>query len=219
MISTDRDHSGLATTEQMVRDIGGRVASVACDVTDSAQVDAAVKATVEQFGSLDCAVNNAAFFPGPAELPAVDEALARRVMEVDYWGVFHCMRAQIRVMLPRSAGTIVNIASGAGLLGFPRSGAYCAAKHAVVGLTRAAAIDYAARGLRINAVCPGMTRTPPLEAWLANEEARAIATAMHPIGRVGEPSEIADAVIWLSSARSTFVVGACLPVDGGFTAK
>ena len=219
MISTARDRTGLGRTEQMIKEMGGNVASVICDVTNSQQVNAAVKATVERFGRLDCAVNNAAFFPARAELATVEETAARLVMEVDYWGVFHCMRAEIPPMLEQGGGTIVNIASGAGLLGFPQSSAYCAAKHAVAGLTRAAAIDYAQRRVRINAVCPGMVRTPPVEAFLSSEQGRALARAMHPIGRVGEPSEIADAVLWLSSERSSFVVGACLAVDGGFSAQ
>ena len=219
MITTDRDLQGLSETESMIRELGGNVARMACDVTDAAQVVAAVKATVQQFGNLDCAVNNAAFFPPRADLTQLEERLARQAMEVDYWGVFHCMRAELEVMLPKGSGAIVNIASGAGLLGFPMSSAYCAAKHAVVGLTRSAALDYGARGIRINAICPGMVRTPPLEAFLANEHGRAIAAAMHPIGRVGEPEEIANAVVWLCSPASSFVIGACVPVDGGFTAQ
>lgn len=219
MITTARDQQGLAETESMIREAGGSVARMACDVTDPAQITAAVQATVQRFGSLDCAVNNAAFFPPRTDLTAIDEALARQTMEVDYWGAFHCMRAQLAAMLPKGSGSIVNIASGAGLLGFPMSSAYCAAKHALVGLTRATALDYAARGIRINAVCPGMTRTPPLEHFLANEHGRAMAIAMHPIGRIGEPDEIANAVVWLSSPAASFVVGACVPVDGGFTAQ
>lgn len=219
MIATDRDQDGLAATEKMVRDIGGKVARITCDVTDATQVAAAVNATVEKFGSLDCAVNNAAFFPPPTELVKVDETLGRRVMEVAYWGTFHCMRAQLPVMLGQGSGTIVNIASGAGLVGFPNASTYCAAKHAVVGLTRSTALDYAPRGIRINAVCPGRIRTPPVERALATEQARAAAIALHPIGRLGESEEVANAAIWLSSPSSSFVVGVALPVDGGFTAQ
>lgn len=219
MVTTARDEQGLAETEALIREFGGSAARMPCDVTDPAQVHAAIDATVQRFGRLDCAVNNAAFFPPRAELTTVDEAVSRQVMEVDYWGVFHCMRAELQAMLPRGSGAIVNIASGAGLLGFPLSGAYCAAKHAVVGLTRSAALDYGARGIRINAICPGMVRTPPLQAFLANEHGRAMAAAMHPIGRVGEPDEIAHAAVWLCSEQSSFVIGACVPVDGGFTAQ
>jgi len=219
VISTARDRTGLAETERMIKEMGGKVTSIMCDVTNAAQVNAAVEATVEHFGRLDCAVNNAAFFPARAELATVDERAAREVMEVDYWGVFHCMRAEIPLMLSQGGGTIVNIASGAGLLGFPQSSSYCAAKHAVVGLTRATALDYAQRRVRINAVCPGMVRTAPVEAFISTEQGRAVVRAMHPIGRVGEPSEIADAVLWLSSERSSFVVGSCVAVDGGFSAQ
>lgn len=219
MVTTGRDMEGLAETESLIKKLGGQVAKMACDVTDAAQVNAAVEATVKQFGSLDCAVNNAAFFPPPAELTTVDEKLARQAMEVDYWGVFYGMRAQIAAMLKTGSGTIVNIASGAGLLGFPKSGPYCAAKHAVIGLTRSAALDYAKLGIRINAICPGMIQTPPLEHFLSDERMRAMAIAMHPIGRIGQPEEIANAVVWLSSPAASFVVGACMPVDGGFTAQ
>lgn len=219
VIVTDRDQAGLAATAQLVRDIGGQVSTASCDVTDLRQVAAAIRAAVEKFGGLDCAVNNAAFVPHPAELAAADEAQARRAMEVDYWGVFHCMRAEIPAMLERGGGTIVNIASGAGLFGFPGGSTYCAAKHALVGLTRGAALDYASRSIRINALCPGMIKTPALEAVLANEKAHAAAIALHPIGRLGEPEEIADAALWLSSPGSAFVVGACISVDGGLTAQ
>jgi NAD(P)-dependent dehydrogenase (short-subunit alcohol dehydrogenase family) len=214
----DLEQSALAETEKMVRDIGVQVASMAVDVTSSARVTAAIKATVERFGRLDCALNNAGLYPPQADLVGVDEATARRVMEVNYWGVFYGMRAQIEAMLPQGGGTIVNIASGAGLFAFPLSSAYCASKHAVVGLTKSAAIDYASRGVRINCVCPGLIKTKMIDPLLENEAARAALTAATPIGRIGQPTEIADAVIWLSSTRSSFVVGDSIVVDGGYTA-
>lgn len=219
VLITDIRTDALAATERLVRDAGGSVLARAGDLTDAGTVDALVAAAVSEFGGLDCAVNNAAFFPPTASLPDLDLALARQVIEVDFWGVFHGMRAQIRAMRTRGRGAIVNISSGAGLLGFPLSSIYCAAKHAVVGLTRAAAIDHSAQGLRINALCPGMIETPPLEAFLADPARRAGALAMHPIGRIGKPQEIADAALWLCSDDASFVTGVALPVDGGFTAQ
>ena len=215
----DVDEEALAATEEKARETGGHVARMTVDVTDADAVTAAIQATVERFGRLDCAVNNAGLFPPQAELFDIDEKTARRVMEINYWGVFYGMREEIKVMLRQGGGTIVNVASGAGLIGFPASSAYCASKHAVVGLTRSAAIDYAKRGVRINAVCPGGVDTRMVKALLQTDEGRAALTAAHPVGRIGQPAEIADAIVWLSSPRSGFVVGATLPVDGGYTAQ
>jgi NAD(P)-dependent dehydrogenase (short-subunit alcohol dehydrogenase family) len=219
IILTDTDQKSLSRTEAMVRERGAVAASMVLDVTDRPAVMEAVQATVNQFGSLDSALNNAGIYPTQAELAKVDEEIARRVMEINYWGTFHCMQAQIEAMLRQGGGTIVNVSSGAGLIGFPLSSAYCASKHAVVGLTKSAAIDYAARNVRINCICPGVIETKMVDALLAGNEAKAAITAGHPIGRIGQPSEIADAALWLSSPRSSFVVGASISVDGGFTAQ
>ena len=143
---------------------------------------------------------------------------ARRMMEVNYWSVFYSMRAQIEIMLRQGGGTIVNTASGAGLVAVPNFSPYCASKHALVGLTKSVAVEYAARGIRINCVCPGVVETAMVSDLLASEEARAALRALCPIGRFGQPTEIAEAVVWLSSPQSSFVVGANLPVDGGYTA-
>lgn len=216
---TDIRAEALAATKELVSNIGASVLARTGDLTDPACVTGLVKAAVAQFGGLDCAVNNAGFYPPDEYLPDLDYALARKVLDVDFWGVFHCMRAQIPAMQARGRGSIVNISSGAGLLGFPRNSIYCAAKHAVVGITRAAALDHSAQGIRINAICPGMIETPPLEAYLADSAHRKGAVALHPIGRLGRPHEIADAALWLCSDQASFVTGIALPVDGGFTAQ
>ena len=215
----DIDQVGLSETAEMVSRAGVEVEAIALDVTSSAQVAASVDRAFSRFGRIDCAHNNAGFYPMPGELPDYPEAQARKCMEINYWGIFYCMQAQIRLMLEHGGGTIVNTASGAGLIGFPASAAYCGSKHAVVGLTRSAAIDYAARGVRINAVCPGVVETTMVDPLIGTAEGRKAIEQMHPIDRLGTPQEIADVVLWLSSDRSTFVVGAAIAVDGGFTAK
>lgn len=219
LLITDIRADALAATEQLVRDGGGSVLARSGDLTDADTVNGLVAAAVTKFGGLDCAVNNAGFYPPDEYLPKLDYGLARQVMDVDFWGVFHCMRAQIPAMQARGHGSIVNIASGAGLLGFPRNSIYCAAKHAVVGITRAAALDHSSQGIRVNVICPGMIETPPLEGYLSDPGRRAWAVGLHPIGRIGKPAEIAAAALWLCSDNSSFVTGVALPVDGGYTAQ
>jgi NAD(P)-dependent dehydrogenase (short-subunit alcohol dehydrogenase family) len=214
----DQRVEGLRATADLIEADGGVVDLVTADVTDPAAVKAAVDATVNRFGSLDCAHNNAGLFSDPMELVDFDDATARRIMDVNYWGVFHGMRAQIEVMLRQDGGTIVNTSSGAGLIGLAGMAAYCAAKHAVVGITRAAAAEVAARGIRINCVCPGIVETPMVDNLIGTNEGRTAMMALHPIGRFAQPAEIADVVLWLSSPASSFVVAAAIPVDGGSTA-
>jgi NAD(P)-dependent dehydrogenase (short-subunit alcohol dehydrogenase family) len=149
----------------------------------------------------------------------VDESLARRVLEVDFWGVFHCLRAEIDAMRQFGGGAIVTISSGAGIFGHPGNAIYSAAKHAVVGLTRTAALDHSREGIRCNIICPGMIETPPLKAWLTDPQFRAAMTGLHPIGRLGLPEEIAQAAAWLCSDLSSFITGAVLAADGGYTAQ
>jgi len=215
----DLQEAGLKETANLVEELGGEVATITADVTDAASVKAAVAATVDRFGSLDCAHNNAGLFAPTAELAEFDEAIARRIMDVNYWGVFHCMRAQIPVMLRQAGGSIVNTASGAGLIGVAGMAAYCGSKHAVVGLTRASAVEYASRGIRINSVCPGVVETPMVDSLIGTNAGRVAMAALHPIGRFARPAEIADVVLWLSSSAASFVVGASISVDGGSTAQ
>ncbi|WP_150126826.1 glucose 1-dehydrogenase [Sphingomonas panacis] len=215
----DMNESGLMETAGLIEEIGGAVATMTVDVTDGSSVAAAVAATVERFGRLDCAHNNAGVGGTPAELAESDEASARQVMDVNFWGVFHGMRAQIAVMLRQGGGTIVNTASAAGLVGLPSLSVYSASKHAVVGLTKTAALEYATRGIRINSVCPGVIETPMSTPLFEVPGLHAAMAAVHPIGRFGLPTEIADAVLWLSSSASSFVVGASIAIDGGSTAQ
>jgi NAD(P)-dependent dehydrogenase (short-subunit alcohol dehydrogenase family) len=132
-------------------------------------------------------------------------------------GVYLCLKAEIPALLARGGGAIVNTASGTGLVGYPGQAAYTAAKHGVLGLTKVAALDYGARGIRVNAVCPGTVRTPMVDAAVGRDPAiEEYLTTLHPIGRIGEASEVAEAVVWLCSPAASFVLGAALPVDGGY---
>jgi NAD(P)-dependent dehydrogenase (short-subunit alcohol dehydrogenase family) len=209
---------GLDLTTASIRDIGGEVLCATIDVTDPDAVGSAIAACVRTFGRLDIAHNNAGISGPSSDFADIAPAEARRIMAVNFWGVFHCMQAQIRQMLTqRSGGTIVNTASGAGIVATPTYSTYCASKHAVVGLTKSVAAEYASRGIRINSVCPGYVETPMTDPQRGSEETRRAIAAAHPIGRVAQPEEIAEAVIWLASPNSGFVVGANLLIDGGYS--
>jgi NAD(P)-dependent dehydrogenase (short-subunit alcohol dehydrogenase family) len=214
----DRDEDGAAETAREITASGGAVLVVRCDVTDTSDVDAAVAATLSRFGRLDAAFNNAGIDQpgGPAHEVSTEDF--DRLVAVNLRGVFLCLQAEARVMLAQGGGTIVNTASGAGVTGIRGQAAYCATKFGVIGLTKGAALDYADAGIRINAVCPGFIRTPMMQRFTGGTEAGiAEVVALEPIGRVGEPEEIASAVLWLSSDASSFVVGHALVVDGGQT--
>jgi len=206
-----------AAAEQTAREItaaGGAAQSFRCDVAQAAEVDALVAAVIERFGQLDFAHNNAGV--EGAHVPAADIPLEdwERVLRVNLTGVWLCMRAEIPVMRQRG-GAIVNTSSASGLIGGYGLAAYTAAKHGVVGLTKAAALDYAKAGIRINAVCPGAVATPFILGL--PREVQEMILRTEPIGRFGRPEEIADAVIWLCSERASFAIGMCMPIDGGVT--
>jgi NAD(P)-dependent dehydrogenase (short-subunit alcohol dehydrogenase family) len=187
------------------------------DAARPADHEALVEAAVARFGALHIACNNAGI---GGELNPVAEMSVegwQRVVELNLSGVFYAMRAQLPRMLDAGGGAIVNMASILGQVGTPRSAAYVAAKHGVVGLTQTAALEYAARGVRVNAVGPGYIDTPLLKNL--SDEARAGLVALHPIGRLGRAEEVAELVVWLSSDRASFVTGAYYPVDGGYLAR
>lgn len=187
------------------------------DVTDEASVKALIENIVTEFGSLDLAVNNAGIYNEAATLDQSDTQKFIDMIDVNVMGVYYCMKSEIAQMLKQGSGAIVNLASIAGLNGVPMTGTYVATKHAVVGLTKSAAIDHAAQGIRINAVAPGAIRTDIIAKQIdANEEGLA---AMHPINRLGNPEEIANGIAWLLSDEASFVTGHILNIDGGFQAK
>ena len=205
-------------TAHMIRNLGRQSLALRCDVTRALDVEAALNKAVEAFGGVDFAFNNAGVEHPPTVIEEVTEETWDRIVNVNLRGVFLCMKYEIPLMLQRGGGSIVNTSSGAGVKGFAGGGAYVAAKHGVVGLTKAAALDYAARNIRINAVCPGIIATPMMDRFTGGTaEGRANVIAQEPIGRMGTPEEIAAAVVWLCSDAASFVVGHAMVVDGGQT--
>ena len=217
---SDLNEAGGNETVQQIRDAGGTAIFVKCDVTQTADVAAMVQATVERFGRLDAAVNNAGiagYFH--QRLHEADDDMFARVIDVNLRGVWHCMKAELAHMLPRQCGSIVNIASVAGLIGAPKAAAYTASKHAVIGLTKSAAVDYAKSGIRINAICPAYTDTAMVQNAIAGNPLMAsIMERAIPMGRLGQAGEIAQAAVWLCSDASSFVTGHGLALDGGLVA-
>ena len=212
----DVDEQGGKETAALVsEEAGGDADFVRADVTQADEVEAMVDKAVARWGHLDCALNNAGTTGVSA--PTADYTLDdwNRAIALNLTGVFLCLKYELPAML-EGGGAIVNMASGAGLVGFPGLPAYVASKHGVVGLTRAAALEYASQGVRVNAICPGSTRTPMLEGFMGgDEQVERMMTRAVPLGRLGRPEEIAEAVVWLCSDAASFVVGHSLAVDGG----
>jgi NAD(P)-dependent dehydrogenase (short-subunit alcohol dehydrogenase family) len=208
-----------ANAEKVAAEIGDSALSMQVDVTQLDQVDAMVRQAVSTYGALHIAINNAGTSGMFGSTADVDPDEWRRVIELNLNGVFYCMRAEIPAILAAGGGAIVNTSSGAGLMGFAGLPAYVASKHGVIGLTRAAALEYAGHGIRVNAVCPGTVRTPMLEAFTGDEATlQAMGKAM-PIKRLATPEEIAEAMVWLASPAASYVTGHALAVDGGAAAQ
>jgi len=201
----------------LIRALGGEAAFVATDVTDSASVREMVSFCVGTFGRLDFAYNNAGITGHVhTDVAAADEEMFDRVMATNVRGTWLSMKYEVPAILAAGGGAIVNCSSGAGLRGGPRSSAYYASKHAVLGMTKSVALEYAARGIRANAVCPGLTLTSIVETGFADAPDKlAHLFSRIPMGRAGQPDEVARVVTWLCSAESSFVTGAAIPVDGG----
>jgi len=215
----DIDERAARTAVDDLIAAGHRAIAVRCNVADEAEVAAMVDQTVETFGRLDAAFNNAGIQSPAVETADASGAEFDRVIAVNLRGVWNCMKYELKQMRQQGSGAIVNCSSIGGLIGLPGRAVYHAAKHGVLGLTKSAALEYASRGIRINAVCPGTVDTPMVSAMLA-KEADAMKEIMRdqPIGRLGRPEEIASAVLWLCSPGAGFVIGHALTVDGGFTA-
>jgi NAD(P)-dependent dehydrogenase (short-subunit alcohol dehydrogenase family) len=220
VVLTDVNQEALREATEALTAAGHQALAVGCDVSDETAVAAAVRTTVGTYGRLDMAFNNAGIQAPPTDAADEPADLFDRVNAVNLRGVWGCMKHELAQMRPQGSGAIVNCSSLGGLVGLPGRAAYHASKHGVIGLTRSAALEYAPRGVRINAVCPGTIATPMVTDMIDKGELDpADAIANQPINRLGDPSEIAAAVLWLCSPGASFVVGVALPVDGGYTAR
>jgi NAD(P)-dependent dehydrogenase (short-subunit alcohol dehydrogenase family) len=218
-VLADISEEGVRETARMIEETGGRSLAVHCDVRRSEDVQAVLDKTITAFGCLDVAFNNAGVEQELTATAEIREEEWDRIIAIDLRGVFLCMKYEIPLMLNYGGGAIVNTSSGAGVAGVKGQGAYCAAKHGIVGLTKAAALDDAQSNIRVNAVCPGIIETPMMDRFSGGTpEGRERVIAKEPVGRMGKPDEIAAAVLWMCSDAAGFMVGHAMVGDGGQTA-
>ena len=207
-------------TVMLIRRVGGEGFFVKADVSKASEVQAMVTKTVEIYGRLDCAYNNAGVVVTPRLTPDTTEEDWDRVISVNLKGVWLCMKYEIPQMLKQGNGAIVNASSMLGMIGLAKRSAYAASKHGVVGLTKVAALEYANAGIRVNAICPAVVRTPLVESIIASDpDAETQLISMIPMERLGTLEEMAEVVVWLCSDASSFVTGHAMLVDGGAVAK
>jgi NAD(P)-dependent dehydrogenase (short-subunit alcohol dehydrogenase family) len=219
VVAVDQNEADAEKTVALIKEGGGDALAFAADVSREADCRRMVERAVAAYGKLNVAFNNAGVGASGFAVADEEEIAFSRLIDVNLKGVFLSMKYEIPAMLAAGGGAIVNTASVAGLVGERGIGAYSASKHGVVGLTRTAALDYIGRGIRINAVCPGATRTRILADWFQDPKVEAFILSRHPIGRIAEPEEIGRAVLFLASDDASFVVGQALAVDGGLTAQ
>jgi NAD(P)-dependent dehydrogenase (short-subunit alcohol dehydrogenase family) len=197
-----------------VKETGGDVLAIACDVSIPEQVEAAVAQAVKAFGRIDCAFNNAGVENKAAPLHQIELEEWDRILGINLRGAFLCMKHEVAQMLRQGGGVVVNTSSGAGIRGVAGGASYAASKHAIIGMTRSAALDYAKLNIRVNAVLPGNIATPMMDRFTGGDIQKAI--DLEPVGRLGKPEEIAEAVLWMCSDLGGFVTGASIVVDGGW---
>lgn len=224
VVVSDVNAGGGEETVSVIGRAGGEATFLPCDISRPNDVEALVRGTVARYGKLDCACNNAGI--EGRIVPFAEQTIDTfdRVISVNLRGTFLCLKAEISEMAKTGGGAIVNLASVAGLVGFPGLSPYVASKHAVNGLTKNAALEYGKQGIRVNSVCPGGIDTRMLDSLAeqatgGTQTTREMMNPYHPIGRIGEPKEVAELIVWLCSPRASFVTGANIPVDGGFVAQ
>ena len=219
VVVSDIAEDGGRETVRLIEQSSGEAVFVKADVANPADCEALVKAAIDRFGRLDYACNNAGI-GGELNLTA-DYSVEgwQKVIAINLSGVFYCMKYEIPALLNSGGGSIVNMASILGQVGFPAAPAYVAAKHGIVGITKTTALEYAARGVRVNAVGPAFIHTPLLATLEQDQNTLNMLIARHPIGRLGQPEEVAELVIWLSSDNASFVTGAYYAIDGGYLAQ
>jgi NAD(P)-dependent dehydrogenase (short-subunit alcohol dehydrogenase family) len=218
VVAGRREVEGKETVE-LIRGAGGDGLFIKTDVSRAAEVEALVRKTVEKFGRLDIAFNNAGVDSPWSSTVEQTEGDFDRLIAINLKGVWLCLKYEIQQMLKQgTGGAIVNMASIAGLIGAAGASSYCASKHGVIGLTKCAALETARNGIRVNVVCPAIVKSPMEERLYGQPEFRKFATGLHPIGRFGKPREIAEGVVWMCSDRASFMTGQSLVLDGGFLA-
>jgi NAD(P)-dependent dehydrogenase (short-subunit alcohol dehydrogenase family) len=220
VVLADVNEDGGVRVQARIREAGGVAKFFRCDVSEASQVKTLFNQIYDEFGGLDIAFNNAGIEGFPSPLVELKHEHWKRTIDINLNSAFYCMKEEIALMLKKGRGVIINCSSIAGIRGFASSGAYVASKHGLLGLTKSAALDYASHGIRINAICPGVIQTPMIDRFThGSEQALQGLMAQEPIGRLGQPEEIADAVLWLSQPGAAFVNGAEIVVDGGWCAK
>jgi NAD(P)-dependent dehydrogenase (short-subunit alcohol dehydrogenase family) len=215
VVVSDRSEAALQETVEYVKAAGAEVLAIACDVSKPEEVQAAVARAVETFGRIDFAFNNAGVENKATPLAEIAIEEWDRILNINLRGTFVCMKYELSQMLKQGSGVIVNTSSGAGIRGVAGGSAYAASKHAIIGMTKSAALDYAKSNIRVNAVLPGNIATPMMDRFTGGDIQKAI--DLEPVGRLGRPEEIAEAVLWMCSDLGGFVTGAAIVVDGGWS--
>lgn len=224
VVVSDVNEAGGEETASLIKDAGGEAIFVRADVSKREEVDELIRETVKVYGRLDCACNNAGIEGKIAPMVEQTSENLDAIIDVNLRGVFFCLQAEIQEMMKNGGGAIVNLASVAGLIGFPGLSPYVASKHAVNGLTKNAALEYGPSGVRVNSICPGGIDTRMLDSLAEQatngaQSSREMMDPLHPIGRIGKPEEVAELIVWLCSPRASFITGANIPIDGGYVSQ